>query len=93
MIFSGSEIKVDDKVFDVALGHGIVTDVRNGYFSVRFGNRYMRYDQNGRCQTFVNRTLYWRDPFYYVEPPKDDALWGTFINIIGAVSKELLKLR
>ena len=95
MVFHGSEIKIEDKVYDLAFSWGTVKLIDEGrkVFTVMFGNRRIVYDVNGKCSLFTNPTLFWANPLYGIKPDKELKYWSVFINTAATLSSELLKLR
>lgn len=82
MIFDGSELAINDSVYDVAYGSGHVIEINGlvGYFRVAFGPRSFTYNING-MGTFTRKTLFWRDPISGFIPPKDVVKWDMFIKL------------
>lgn len=90
MIFDGSELSVNDSVFDVAFGSGHIIEVNEETKKIRvqFGPRTFTYNEIGHGQ-FPRKTLFWRNPIGAFIPMKKDTNWDTFSRIRDAVAKEL----
>jgi hypothetical protein len=90
MIFDGSELVINDSVYDVAYGSGKVIELSDSVqsFRVAFGPRSFTYDLEG-FGTFPRKTLYWRDPISGFIPPKDTMKWDMFIKLRTAIYSTL----
>jgi len=90
MVFDGSTVKLNDSMYDVAYGAGIVIELNDkaDNFRVAFGNRNFVYDLKG-FGTFPRKTLYWRDPVGGFIPPKDTAKWDMFEKLRLAIVNTL----
>jgi len=90
MILDGSEIAINDSVFDVAFGSGHIIEIndKTKIFRVQFGPRTFSYNETGHGQ-FPRKTLFWRNPVGAFAPTKKDVNWDVFSRIRDAVAKEL----
>ncbi len=90
MVFDGSELALNDSVYDVAYGSGrvIELDNRNNVFRVAFGARTFTYDLKG-FGTFPRKTLFWREPLGTFVPAKNDEKWDMFDKLRTAVALTL----
>lgn len=90
MIFDGSEINLNDSVYDVAYGSGKVIEFieRTNNFRVAFGPRSFTYNRQG-FGTFPRKTLFWRDPIEGFIPPKSTEKWDLFSKLRLVVANTL----
>lgn len=89
-MLDGSEVKLGDSVYVVALGSGTVTAVSaDGGFSVKIGNSTFSIRADGYVGNV--KKVYWHDPKVIV-PPKDLHLWTTFQKMATTNYKMLQEL-
>ncbi len=84
----GDEVAVGDRLYDICLGAGEVTQMLTaGRFSVRFlgDGREQAFTGDGMSPRSHIRTLYWHDPVIVV-PRKSDARWDELKRIGVAVA-------
>lgn len=90
LTFDGDDLNLNDSVYDVAYGSGIVTEImdRQNQFRVKFGERSFTYKLNGQSM-FPRKTLFWREPIGRYYPRKNDTNWATFSNLRDAIAHAL----
>lgn len=88
--FDGAPLYLNDTVYDVSKGAGVVVEILRDQksFRVKFGQKTFMYTLDG--QSFEPRkTLYWRNPIGRYYPRKDDKKWDTFVVLVDAIAHGL----
>lgn len=89
MTLDGYEVVVGDRVYDLAMGHGVVESIANDQITVWYNTHGYPYDSRGHGP-FRQRTLYWANPIQTV-PSKDPGvrdLAGKLYNAVNQVLKD-----
>jgi hypothetical protein len=68
------DVIINDSVFDMERGYGVVVEVRADGFVVKFSSRLVFFAPNGVAARRKSRTLYWHDPRVVI-PAKDADKW------------------
>lgn len=86
---NNENVAVNDRVFDITHGSGIVVSTQYNDIVVKFDNGLrIAFDSTGSYAGL--RRLYWHNPVV-VEPPKDKRLWGTLVECIVSIHAHLYK--
>lgn len=78
-----TELRLNDRVYDLTNGYGDVSDVSDSGFTVLFLNRRRISFEAGGTLRGVRR-VFWHDPLI-LAPPKDAAEWQHLIRIVVSV--------
>lgn len=86
---SNENVAVNDRVYDLTQGWGIVIDTTFNEITVRFENGLrVMFDSTGHYNGV--RRLYWANPVV-VDPPKSSNLWATLTECIKSVHAHLYR--
>ena len=86
-LLDNQPVTIDDKVFYIIWGYGIVTSTMFGSIQVRFGdNRAVKYESDGSLGGV--RRLYWHNPVV-IPPPRDNRGWETLQSVLTTVAAHL----
>jgi len=86
------DIKVGDKVYDLAYGVGKVIAVDCDDFMIKFDGNNFWYEFDGRRINVINRTLYWSKPEIIEKPRKVKKVVERWVNVSNNDDCQVVKL-
>lgn len=90
MKLQGFDVNEGNSVYDLVFGYGLVRNVTDDGFEVRFNDtRSITYNSEGVGQ-FKNPTLFWHNPIVLI-PAKEDKTWSLQSAVAKGVSELIAK--
>jgi len=88
VIIDNEPVQVDDAVYDLIHGNGVVTQVTGTSFSATFGTKVFNYTTGGYYNGFPRQRVFWSNPIVG-HPTKQDRVWSIVRNMVTALLTEL----